>query len=148
MNPAVSLSVVEHLPSPVIDPGQKCYDDIVNFLNSKENHSVKLSDLEQELEKRGRELMRILLQEHLDKLGPSHCEEPVCGADGIVRPKVRPQDRKIETVFGTVSESRAGYGNKGVASLHPLDTRLNLPPELYSLELRRRVAENASKEIF
>nr|WP_319396323.1 ISKra4 family transposase [uncultured Desulfobacter sp.] len=148
MNPAVSLSAVEHLPSPVIDPGQKCYDDIVNFLNSKENHSVKLSDLEQELEKRGRELMRILLQEHLDKLGPSHCEEPVCGADGIVRPKVRPQDRKIETVFGTVSESRAGYGNKGVASLHPLDARLNLPPELYSLELRRRVAENASKSSF
>nr|WP_319392772.1 hypothetical protein [uncultured Desulfobacter sp.] len=36
MNPAVSLSVVEHLPSPVINPGQKCYDDIVNFLNSKE----------------------------------------------------------------------------------------------------------------
>ncbi len=109
---------------------------------------MNLSDLEQELEKRGRELMRILLQEHLDKLGPSRCEAPVCGADGIDRPKVRPQGRKIETVFGTVSERRAGYGNKGVASLHPLDARLNLPPKLYSLELRRRVAENASKRSF
>lgn len=109
---------------------------------------MKLSDLEQELEKKGRELMRILLQEHLDKLSPSLCEQPVCGSDGINRPKVRPHDRKIETVFGTVSTSRAGYGNEGVASLHPLDARLNIPPERYSLELRRRVAENAAKSSF
>ena len=148
MNPAFALSLVEHSHATADDPGQKYYDDIVNFLNSKENHSVNLSDLEQKLEKRGRELMRILLQGHLNKLIPSRCEEPVCGSDGIDRPKARLQDRKIETVFGTVSTSRAGYGNKGVASLHPLDARLNLPPELYSLELRRRVAENASKSSF
>lgn len=148
MNPAFTLSAVEHSHAPTIDQGQEYYDGIVNFLNSKENHSVNLSDLEQELEKRGRELMRILLQEHLNKLSSSRCEEPVCGADGIDRLKVRPQDRKIETVFGTVSASRAGYGNDGVASLHPLDARLNLPPERYSLELRRRVAENASKNSF
>jgi hypothetical protein len=109
---------------------------------------MKLSDLEQELEKKGRELMRILLQEHLDKLSPSLCEQSVCGSDGIDRPKVRPHGRKIETVFGTVSTSRAGYGNEGVASLHPLDAQLNIPPERYSLELRRRVAENAAKSSF
>ena len=148
MNSALTLSVVEHPYDHTNDQGQEYYDDIVNFLDSKENHLMKLSDLEQELEKKGRELMRILLQEHLDKLSPSLCEQPVCGSDGINRPKVRPHDRKIETVFGTVSTSRAGYGNEGVASLHPLDARLNIPPERYSLELRRRVAENAAKSSF
>jgi len=36
----------------------------------------------------------------------------------------------------------------GVASLHPLDAQLNIPPERYSLELRHRVAENAAKSSF
>lgn len=109
---------------------------------------MKLSGLEQELEKRGRELMRILLQGHLNKLSPSLCEQAVFGSDGIDRPKVRSHERKIETVLGTVSSNRAGYGNEGVASLHPLDAELNIPPERYSLELRRRVAENAAKNSF
>ncbi len=108
MNPALALSVVEHPYNHSTDQGKEYYDDIVNFLGSKENYLMKLSDLEQELEKRGRELMRILLQEHLNKLSPSRCEQPVCGSDGIDRPNVRPHDRKIETVFGTVSTSRAG----------------------------------------
>ena len=102
------------------------------------------SELERELEKRGRELMRKLLQEHLDNRGSGQCDQPVCGADGVERPRVRPQERKLETVFGTVSVGRAGYGQQGVDSLHPLDAELNLPDEKYSLELRRRVAEEAA----
>ena len=148
MNSVLALSVVEHPYDHATDQGREYYDGIVNFLDSEENHSMKLSSLEQELEKRGRELMRILLQKHLNKLSPSRCEQAVCGSDGIDRPNVRPHDRKIETVFGTVSTSRAGYGNESVASLHPLDAQLNLPPERYSLELRRRVAENAAKSSF
>ena len=148
MNSAPVLSVVEHSYDPAADPGQEYYNGIVNFLESEENHSMKLSDLEQELEKRGRELMRILLQKHMDRLGPSRCEQPVCGSDGIDRPNVRSHDRKIKTVFGTVDANRGGYGNKGVASLHPFDAQLNIPPERYSLELRRRVAENAAKSSF
>ncbi len=109
---------------------------------------MKLSGLEQELEKIGRELMCILLQEHLDRISSNLCEQTVCGSDEIDRPNVRPHERKIETVFGTVSTRRAGYGRDGVASLHPLDAELNLPPERYSHELRRRVAENAAKNSF
>jgi hypothetical protein len=148
MNSAPALSVVEHSYDPAADQAREYYNSIVSFLESEENHSMKLSDLEQELEERGRELMRILLQKHLDKLGPSLCEQPVCASDGIDRSNVRFHNRKIETVFGTVETSRTGYGNKGVASVHPLDAQLNIPPERYSLELRRRVAENAAKSSF
>ncbi|MCK4603410.1 MAG: ISKra4 family transposase, partial [Deltaproteobacteria bacterium] len=106
------------------------------------------SELERELEKRGRELMRILLQEHLDNRGPGQCDQPVQGVDGVERPRVRLQERKLETVFGTVSVERAGYGQEATESLHPLDAELNLPNERYSLELRRRVAEEAAKSSF
>ncbi len=144
MSTAMALSFVERTN----DQGREYYDGIVNFLNSEECHSMKLSDLEQQLEKKGRELMRILLQGYLNKLSPSLCAQPICGSDEIHRPKTRDHNRKIETVFGTVVSKRVGYGDEGVASLHPLDAQLNLPLELYSHELRRRVAENAAKSSF
>jgi hypothetical protein len=124
------------------------FEHIVEHLGSEEASSMTHSELERELEKKGRELMRKLLQEHLDSRGPGRCNQPVCGADGVERPQVRPHDRKLETVFGTVSVERAGYGQKGLDSLHPLDAELNLPDEKYSLELRRRVAEEAAKSSF
>jgi hypothetical protein len=130
------------------EQGRQCFEHIVDFLGSGEACSMTHSNLERELEKRGRELMRILLQEHLDSRGPGRCVQPVCGADGVERPRVRLQDRKLESVFGTVAASRAGYGQDGVESLHPLDGELNLPAERYSLELRRRVAEEAAKNSF
>ncbi|MCP4544723.1 MAG: ISKra4 family transposase [Chloroflexi bacterium] len=124
------------------------FEGIVGYLDSKEASEMTHSELERELEKKGRELMRTLLQEHLDNRGPGQCEDPVEGADGVKRPRVRPQQRELETVFGTVSVERAGYGQQGVESLHPLDAELNLPNERYSLEMRRRVAEEAAKSSF
>lgn len=148
MKHAQALSNVEHFYDHATDQGQTYYNAIVNFLGAKESNPMELSGLEKELEKRGRELMRILLQNHLDKLSASRCEDEVCGSDGIPRLNVRLQDREIETVFGTVTTNRAGYGDKGSASLHPLDAQLNIPSERYSLEIRRRVAENAAKSSF
>ena len=89
------------------------FEHIVEHLGSEEASSMTHSELERELEKKGRELMRKLLQEHLDSRGPGRCNQPVCDADGVERPQVRPHDRKLETVFGTVSVERAGYGQKG-----------------------------------
>ncbi len=54
----------------------------------------------------------------------------------LIDPMQDPMIEKIETVFGTVSSNRIGYGNKGVESPHPLDAELNFPPGRYSLELR------------
>lgn len=124
------------------------FEHIVRHLGSEEVGSMTHSELERELEKRGRELMRILLQEHLEARGPGECAKPVQGADEVERSQVRLQERKLETVFGTVSVERAGYGQEGAHSLHPLDAELNLPDERYSLELRRRVAEEAAKSSF
>ena len=125
------------------------FGHIVGYLDSKETSGMTHSELERALEKKGRELMRMLLQEHLNNRGPGQCDATsVEGADGVVRSRVRLQERELETVFGTVSVERAGYGRQRVESLHPLDAELNLPDERYSLELRRRVAEEAAKNSF
>jgi hypothetical protein len=124
------------------------FERIVQYLDSTEAAEMTHSALERALEKKSRELMRQLLQEHLDARGPGRTTAAVQGADGTRRSRTRLQERALETVFGTVEIQRAGYGQEGTSSLHPLDAALNLPPERYSHELRRRVAEEAAKTSF
>jgi hypothetical protein len=85
------------------------------------------SDLERELEAKARELMRKLLQAHLDSRGPGEAAEPVRDAAGETQSRTQLHDRQLETIFGTVTVSRTGYGAEGKSSLHPLDGALNLP---------------------
>jgi hypothetical protein len=144
MNAAVAMSSFERPYS----KGRQYFESIVSFLDSRKGSEMNLSELERELKKRGLELMRQLLQEHVDSRSPGLCVEPVVGADGVERLRIKPHERKIETVFGTVDESRAGYAQEGIESLHPLDAELNVPPERYSLEMRRLVAINAAKTSF
>jgi len=144
MTALAKLSFLEHS----YDQARQEFEHIVGHLDSKEASGMTHSDLERELEKKGRELMRQLLQEHLNNRGPGKCDQPVCDAEGVERSRVRLQERELETIFGTVSIERAGYGRQGTESLHPMDAELNLPDERYSLEMRRRVAEEAAKNSF
>lgn len=118
---------------------------LVGFVDSQEAHNMTHSDLERELEQRGRELMRKLLQEHIDSRSPGESVSPVRDKDGELRARVRLHQRGLETIFGRVRVERAGYGQEGLPSLHPMDAELNLPVESYSLELRRRVARAAAQ---
>jgi hypothetical protein len=144
MSAALALSSLERSYM----KGRQYFEGIVSLLDSRKGSEMNLSELERELKKRGLELMRQLLQEHVDSRGPGLVVEPIVDADGIERLRIRPQERKIETVFGTIEESRAGYGKEGGESLHPLDAELNIPPERYSLEMRRLVALNVAKNSF
>ena len=118
------------------------------YLSSREALQMRESDLERELNRRGQELMRKLLQGHLDQRSPGEAAGPVEGADGVERSERRLHDRQLETTFGTVAVERLGYAHPGHDSLHPLDASLNLPAERYSLEVRRRVAEAAASRSF
>lgn len=77
MTAAVAVSYFERSYT----QGQQCFEKLVDFLDSEEGFAMDHSQLEREIEKRGRELMRILLQEHLDSRSPGRCEQPVYGAD-------------------------------------------------------------------
>jgi hypothetical protein len=124
------------------------YAILTTFLSSTEASALNHSDLERQLEGMGRELMRKLLQAHLDRRQPGAAVEPVRDAAGVPRAPTPVQQRTLETIFGTVTVSRTGYRAEGTASLHPLDGALNLPPDKYSLEVRRRVAIEAAKSAF
>ena len=135
-------------PTPVYAEAETTFAQTMAYLSSREALQMSESDLERELHRRGQELIRQLLQGHLDQRGPGKAAGPVAGADGVERPERRVHDRRLETTFGTVEVERVGYGARGHESLHPLDASLNLPPERYSLEVRRRVAEAAASRSY
>ena len=81
MNALAEVSPLE----PVYDQARNNFEHIVGYLDSEEASLMTHSDLERELEKKGRELMRILLQEHLEARGPGQCKHPVRGVDGVER---------------------------------------------------------------
>ena len=141
--PALQVTVVDPFAA-----AREQFEELPKFLRTQEALGMTHSDMERELETRGRELMRSLYQGWLDQQAPAEAKAPVVDAEGEERTDKRVHDRALETTLGTVRVERTGYGVEGKASLHPLDGQLNLPDERYSHELRRRVAEEASKSSF
>ena len=143
-------AAVAWAPEPA-DPFAACharFEQVLQVAGSQETQQMKHSDLERLLATEGQELMRQLYQACLDQRAQAEVNDEVVDAQGKQRTRQRTQRRELETIFGTVEVGRTGYGAEGEASLHPLDAQLNLPDERYSLEVRRRVALEASKNSF
>ncbi len=126
----------------------QAYAAMTGYLRSKEARQMNHSELEREMEEMGRNMLRKMLQAHLDLRQPGQAVEPVRDAEGRPLEPTAVHERSVESIFGTVEVTRTGYRGEGTASLHPLDGELNLPPEKYSLEVRRRAAIEASKGSF
>ncbi len=125
------------------------YEALKARLTAADTSSMTHSDVETLIEREGRDVLRALYQSHLDQRGLA---EPVTqpeGADGVVRTQQRPgTSRALTSLLGPVKVPRTQYERPGVPSLHPVDADLNLPPEKYSLPVRRRVAETAARTSF
>jgi len=135
-------------PVPGFAAAEASFSALVGRLQSADTARMSHSELERLLEEQGRELMRQLLQAHLDLRAQSKITEPVVGADGVERTHARHGARPLETLLGTVRVTREGHGARERETLFPLDAELNLPPELYSFGIRRRAAEEATKGSF
>lgn len=123
--------------------------EITTYLSSEALSDTTHSEVEAYLETDGRELLRLLLQEHVDARGPGRVSDAVCGVDGVVRSHTRDgMATHYKSVFGSVEVARTGYGQRGVESLFPLDAQLNLPAQAYSHRLQKRVARKAVKASF
>ncbi len=107
----------------------------------REEHGVT----ERWLTVEGRELMRLLLQEHFDVRGAAEQRVKVVAADGVERDSVRETERGLESVFGDVDVSRLLYQAPGRVGLAPLDALLNLPRDHYSHGVRELIAKEIAR---
>ena len=144
--PALSqpLTAVENTWSAV----QRQVETMITQLQQPDTLQQSQTEIENYLTHEGRELLRRMLQAHLAERAPGTVAETVYAADQTVRPLRATQSRQIESPFGTVRLERTGYSASGQSSLHPLDAQLNLPPERYSHNVRRLVAEAAATQSF
>lgn len=133
-------------------PFQGAYEKFVemtSYLSAKAPGEQTHSDVEAYVETDGRELLRRLLQEHLDQQGPGRIGEAIRGSDDVVRSHKRDHmETGYKSVFGAVRVARTGDSQRGVSSLFPRDARLNLPGQSDSHRLQRRVAAKAAKMSF
>ena len=125
------------------------FSSLEKWLYSEEVGCLDLSGVELGEELRGRELLRLLLQAHVESRGNGSvgpCLEVLeAGNPKTVVPysHKRMQERRVVTLFGEICVNRLGYGRRGRMSIHPLDEQLRLPARLYSYELQRRLVKKA-----
>ena len=122
--------------------GIEAFQDLERWLSGQAAASAGLSELERESERRGREVLRLALQAHIDARGKGDVGEAIVlgGDDGQVRLAYkRVHARPLVTLFGEVKVTRMGYGAPGREAIHPLDAELMLPGRLWSYECQRRL---------
>jgi hypothetical protein len=122
--------------------GIEAFSELERFLQSAAKEQLGLGAVERESERRGRELVRLLLQAHLDARGDGDVGEAIIveGPEGPVRLGYkRRHTRPVLTLFGEVRVTRMAYGAPGHEAIHPLDRELRLPGRIYSYECQRRL---------
>ncbi|MGH8920063.1 MAG: hypothetical protein ACRD0H_17320, partial [Actinomycetes bacterium] len=132
-----------------IDPfaaSRKCVGELLGWLEGAGSASLSHGELEEQVERRGRELQRLMLQDHLDLRAIREARLRVVTADGVVHASVETGHRRpLTTVVGTVTVERHAYRHRGAENLYPADAALNLPEERHSHGLRRLAAIESTR---
>jgi hypothetical protein len=126
------------------------FEDLLAFLESGETGGFEHAELEEAIEARGRELMRLLMQDHLDLRAEREIRlSSVVDAGGRPRPRLESGHcRSLETIFGEVRGTRLAYRELQMPNLQPADGVLNMPAERHSHGLRRLAAIESSRGSF
>jgi hypothetical protein len=123
-------------------PARRELERLIGELAELERSFGEHAEIERHIGQRGQEIMRLLLQGHLNRLWQAdESREDVVGAQGRPHRYARERCRALMSVFGKVQVRRLGYSDHDTGSVFPMDARLNLPVELYSHGLRERVGE-------
>ena len=120
------------------------FESLRGKMTSDELLGKRASAVEELIESEGREVLRLLLQGHLDWRTAADVCEPVRNAAGQSLGTCRPgTGRGLSTGLGRVTVERPSFESRGLGSLRPHDADLNLPSDAYSFPLRRRAVTAA-----
>ncbi len=112
-------------------------------------------ELEELLDERGREVLRQLLQDHLDLRQMREEQQarerraPVTGTDGITRSRLETgHGRGLATLFGAVRVTRCAWRQPGAGNFCPAGAALSLPAGLHSHSLAKLAVPEAARGSF
>ncbi len=134
-------------PDGAFTRSRACFEELEGWLASEDAAGLQHGELEEQLDVRGRELLRRLFQDRLDLTAArEERRRDVTGQDGVARTRAeRGRARPLVTKFGQVTVSRIAYRAPGRSNVHPLDAALNLPEEKHSHGLRKLAAVEAAR---
>ena len=129
---------------------RECFTEVLGWLQGPDAAALSHAELEDQLDARGRELLRRMFQDHLSLRAMTErrlagVRDDQAHTHGAVEAGHR---RPLATVFGEVEVTRLAYRRRGQANLYPADAALNLPTEHHSYGLRRLAAAEASRGSF
>jgi hypothetical protein len=119
------------------------FNTLIGHLTGEKTANLDAAGIESFLDSSGRDLMRTLLQDHLNLRSRRDQETiaPMRAADGERRTEKRQAARTLGTLFGEVDVNRTRLVKCGApGGLLPLDAQLNLPRAKYSFGIARRLA--------
>jgi len=138
-----------HTDTDTFARARNSFEEMVCWLEGTESVTLTHAELEDQVERRGREVQRLMFQDHLDLRAMREERVQVVDAEARVHASVEPGHRRhLSTVLGTVSVERLAYRHLGASNLHPADAALNLPAELHSHGLRRLAAIESTRGSF
>ena len=134
-------------PNGAFAQSRECFAELEEWLASEDAAGLQHGELEEQLDVRGRELLRRLFQDRLELTAAREVRRhDVTGEDGIPRTRAeKGRARPLVTKFGQVTVSRIAYRVPGRPNVHPLDAELNLPEEKHSHGLRKLAAVEAAR---
>jgi hypothetical protein len=132
------------------------FEMLIGTLSGSDASAWTHAELEEHLEMAGRDLLRLVLQDHLDLRAQQEEKQVrtgvgplVVGPDGQVRPWREPgHQRWLATVFGLVRVTRVAHRGPGACNVHPADAALSLPAGRHSTGLRRLAVTEAVRGSF
>jgi hypothetical protein len=144
----VRIQTCEDTKAKPFEKSEQLFQSIATDLQAKTAVAMNHADLERHIGERSRDLMKQLLQDHLDYRGIGEATGPVIGNGGVRRTFPQERKRGLATGFGDVVITRLGYSAHGEESLFPRDSELNLPTDLYSYPLQRMAVDEIIKGSF
>ena len=125
------------------------FEEMLGWLEGTESAGLDHAGLEDQVARRGRQVQRLMFQDHLDLRALREQQLQVLDSDGVLHANVEPgHGRQLSTVVGAVKVHRLAYRHLGAPNLHPADGALNLPVELHSHGLRRAAAIESTRGSF
>jgi hypothetical protein len=123
---AITAAAIEHYVAALAQ-----FEHLRGRLTHEQSQRLTHGELASMVQVAGSELLRRLIQGHLDQRGREEpMREHVVGPEGVARTHRREGcTRCLETRFGEVIVTPRGYGGRGLDSVFPLDAELHLPPD-------------------
>src|SRR5665811_273822 len=109
------------------DASRECFEEALGWLEGPDVAALSHAELEDQLDCRGRELLRRMFQDHLGLRAATEDRlDAVLDAETVAHGAVETGHRRgLATIFGEVDVERVAYRHRGHLNLYPADALLN-----------------------